>query len=134
MKSILDIDENMKAIKNILRLLPFAIVFVLSKYIGVDVLLIALIICVYYLGDWIAKWYFRRKIINEMIISFVSWINLISWIVPITGIFTASLAYSFYVQSKNKPNKTHRNLAIIGAVLGILNAVIPSTLRHFGIK
>lgn len=125
MKSLLDIDENVKVIKNMLRMLPFAI----ALYIGVDGLLIAIIICVYYLANWLAKWYFKRKTINKKVISFASWINLISWTVPALGIFTASLAYGFYVQSKPESNKKYRNLAIIGGVFSTLNAVIPSILR-----
>lgn len=107
--------------KSILGILAFIVAFALFRYLGIVGLLF---IGAYYLGNWIAKWYCKRKTINEKVLSFVSWTNVVSWLLPPLGIFTASLAYGFSVQSKSESSKKYRNLAIVGAVLSIINAAI----------
>lgn len=107
--------------KSILGILAFIFAFALFRYLGIVGLLF---IGAYYLGDWIAKWYCKRKTINEKVLSFASWTNVVSWLLPPLGVFTASMAYSFSVNSKSESNKKYRNLAIIGAVLSIINAAI----------
>lgn len=133
MSDLLDIDENVKALKDMVRWVPFVIGGALFKFIGYDGLILVIIVAAYYLGGWVAKWYFRRKAINEKVVSFVSWINLVTWVLPPLGIFTASLTHGFYVQSKPKSNKKYRNLALVGAVLSILNGVMSVILQKLGL-
>jgi hypothetical protein len=107
--------------KNVLGILAFIVTFILFRYLGLVGLLF---LGAYYLGDWITKWYCKRKTVNEKVLSLVSWSNVVSWLLPPIGVFTASMAYGFSVNSKSESSKKYRNLAIIGAVLSIVNAAI----------
>lgn len=129
MSDLLDIDKNVKAIKDVLRWLPLAIVFVLARDTDVNTGIIIVIIGgMYYLGDWIAQWYLKRRVINEGVINFLSWTNLIVWVLPPLGIFTASLVYGLCRRSEVTSSRRCKILAIIGAVLSIVNGAIAFVL------
>lgn len=107
--------------KNILGILAFIIAFALFRYLGIVGLIF---LAAYYLGDWLAKWYFKRKSVNEKLLNFASWANIITWLLPPLGVFNATLAYGFSTQSSSESKNKYRNLAIIGAALSLINAVI----------
>lgn len=123
MNSPLDIDQNLKVLKDLLRWLPVVIGIILFKIIGLDGLIILVIAASYYVGDWIAVWYLKRKTINERAIRYVSWANLIAWTLPLLGFFIAGLSHGFYVQSVSQSRKKYRILAFLGVVLSVLNGV-----------
>lgn len=129
MSDLLDIDKNVKAIKDMLRWLPLAIVFVFARDTDVNTGIIIVIIGgMYYLGDWIAQWYLKRRVINEGVINLLSWTNLIVWVLPPLGIFTASLVYGLCHRSEITSSRRYKILAIIGAVLSIVNGTIAFVL------
>lgn len=129
MSDLLDIDKNVKAIKDMLRWLPLAIVFVLARNTDVNTGIIIVIIGgMYYLGDWIAQWYLKRRVINEGVINFLAWANLIVWVLPPLGIFTASLVYGLCRRSEVTSSRRCKILAIIGALLSVMNGTIAFVL------
>ncbi len=107
--------------KKVLNILVFIFAFALFRYLGLVGLLF---LAAYYLGDWIAKWYCKRPKVNEKVLSFFSWANVITWLLPPFGVFNASLTYGFVVNSKSEAKNKYRNLAIVGGVLSIINAAI----------
>ena len=107
--------------KSLLGVLAFIFAYVLFRFLGVVGLIF---IAAYYLGDWAAKSYCKRETVSEKVLNFCAWSNVITWFLPPLGIFTATLAYGFSVHSQSKSKNKYRNLALIGAALSILNAVL----------
>src|SRR5690242_4256823 len=103
---------------SVISIVAFVLAYILFRYLGIVGLIF---LAAYYLGDWLAKWYCNRNKINIKLLDVASRLNVITWLLPPLGVFTASLAYGFSVQVKNKSNKSYRKLAIVGAVLSILN-------------
>jgi FtsH-binding integral membrane protein len=100
----------------------------LFRYLGVVGLLF---LGAYFLGDWLAKWYIKRKTASDKVMSFFAWTNIITWLLPPLGVFTASLAYGFSKKSDLSSTKKYRNLAIIGVILSLINASI-GILQNLG--
>ncbi len=112
--------ESSKSIfSGILGVVIFILALALGKFMG----LVALLLYVsFYAGQKISKWYLKRKNINESVVNFISWSNVITWIFPILGLFTAAFAIESGEMSEDK-GKKYLILGYVGSVFSILNSI-----------
>ena len=111
-------------------ILSFAIYYVF-KAAGAIVLLFSLgfLSIVAIVADIIAKSYIKREKINTKLVSVIAWSNLLTWIIPILGVFTGFATLRFTKHPQFKGKKKYKTLAIVGIVLAVLSVIAPELIR-----
>lgn len=132
MSDLLDIDKNVKVVKDILQLLPIALGIVLFRAIGLDELIIFIFAITYYLGDWIAYLFNKRKTMSERAVGYLAWANLFAWTLPLLGMFIAGATRGIHKQSKIISNNKLVILSIIGVALSFINGTGRVILEKLG--
>ena len=93
--------------------------YLLVRYVGLISFLIILFACV--IGVWFPRWYLKCKNVNQKLINWIAWSNILTWFIPPIGIITGVATIGFSnVQNINK--RKYMILAIIAIVLAIINA------------
>lgn len=92
--------------------------------LAVFILLIGVVI-----GNWFPSWYVKRNK-STTLPNFIAWANVISWLIPIVGVTTATMTYRFtqYIEPEHKMK--YRILATIAAVLAVGNAFLASKIQY----
>jgi len=72
------------------------------------------------IGYYFAKWFIKNHQ-NSKFFSFIAWFNLISWLSPILGFFTAGITFIFAQQKKQKK---YYILLIIAVILAVISALL----------
>lgn len=78
---------------------------------------------VYLLGFLTGKIINKKNWQNSNFIKFITWFNLISWVLPGLGILLSSIALTIKI-SDQKLSKRYRVLGYIGLSLSLLNSII----------
>lgn len=84
---------------------------------------LVILIIPFLIGGYLAKFWLKRWEINPSIIKYVAYSNLLSWIIPIIGLFTAGFILGFEKTTIQLPKK-YRILAIIGLILAFGNSAL----------
>jgi hypothetical protein len=94
--------------------------FFVARYAGIVVFLLFLF--AFLIGAWFPGWYLKRKKINQTLINWIIWSNLLTWLLPPLGIITgiATLGFS---DIPGVSKKKYMILAIIAIALAMINAI-----------
>lgn len=113
-----------KSVKSIFSGIFGVVIFILAIALGRFMGLAALFLYVsFYAGQKISKWYLKRKTLNESVVNFISWLNVIAWVFPVAGLFTAACAIESGEMLGDKGRK-YLILGYVGSVLSILNSIV----------
>src|SRR4030042_5597581 len=99
------------SLETIFGLFVFIFAFVLFRYLG---LIGLLFLGAYYVGQWLGKNHFAKNRAAQLA-NLISWSNLVSWLLPPLGVFTASATYQISLTEKS--HSKYRNLAMLGGGL-----------------
>jgi hypothetical protein len=114
-------NENKSMFSKIADYGVSAIAFGIGYAFGWVMLLV--IIVPFLIGSWFAKWYGDRNG-NTSVVKIIAWVNLLSWILPVTGYFTAGATIKF---SDLKTGSERRKLLVLGSLglaLSLINSII----------
>jgi len=115
-------DHNFKpggVVSKIINVIIFIFAFIIGRFLGI---IVFIFIFAYLIGIWFPKWYIKRSNYSIVLIKWIAWTNILSWLLPPIGIFTgfATLGFSDLIE---KENKKYKVLAILGIGLSIMNAI-----------
>lgn len=86
------------------------------------------------LGIYVPKWCIKKKInIKHSIIKFIAWSNIITWFVPIVGLFTSCFILSLYQQIDFPNKKKYKTIAIVGLTLTVINSASGFVIKYFNL-
>jgi len=114
------------------RIISIAISILIARYFGlVGLFVIWLIVggpllCGHLTSNWIIK---KKK--AKLPIDILTWLNLILWIIPILGLFSASTSLTASTFPKFKKNR-YKVLGGIGLTLSIINIGASAYLSYTG--
>ncbi len=107
-------------LEKVASVIAIIIGFILGKLLG---LVIFLFLFAYLIGSWFPNWYLKRSKVNYKFIKFIVWSNVLTWLLPPLGILTSISTFKFSNLIKEE-NKKYKNLALIGIILSIINAIL----------
>jgi hypothetical protein len=82
------------------------------------------------IGYLLGNWYSERKKINNSLVKFIAWSNILTWFVPVVGFATSCFIYKYENMSKAK-NKKFYYLSIIGFILSLITIMLSAYLRTY---
>lgn len=111
-------EEKSNILNSITSVIFFIAAFAIGKFLG---LVVFLFIAAWAIGEWFPKWYMKREKVNTVLVKWIVWSNLLTWLLPPLGVMTgfAALKFSDYFPGVSKKYKI---VAIIALVASILNA------------
>lgn len=112
-------NNSKVVIDQIITFVSIIMGFIIGKYLG---LVIFVFIFAWAIGQWFPKWYLKRKHVNLTLIKWISWSNVVTWLLPPLGVMTGFATLGF-ANDFSKDSKKYRTLSIISLVASFLNAL-----------
>lgn len=128
---------NRKSILSMLSfgilILPYAILQAVSTTLNKDFSVHAYSLIAFYITGIISYYafnsYAKKKKTESKLINFIAWSNIVTWIVPILGVFTA---FSTLGYLKGIDQQKHKKYLVIALISLVLNFV--DVLFYYAIK
>jgi len=79
-------------------------------------------------GQWFGKWYVKRPKVNQSLIKFIAWSNVLTWLSIPVGLFTGLATWEFSKTAGAESQKC-KTLATVGIVLSIINLLLGIMMR-----
>jgi hypothetical protein len=113
-------DRNTRVFERAVLVIGAIVGVVLGRHFGIWLFIPAAIIGIpYWLGHKYAAWYGRKTNPSMRWVEFLCWSNLLAWLLPPIGGFTAGATFQFNTNNRTKYNV----LATIGILLTIPNGI-----------
>lgn len=103
----------------VIGILAFIVAFVLFRFLGLVGLFF---LAAYFIGIWISNWIIKKGNVDGKLAKWLAWSNVVTWFIPLVGILTVAASYNFS-NTKTVNKQTYRNLALLGLLLTLINAI-----------
>ncbi|HEU4966037.1 MAG TPA: hypothetical protein VFT53_00965 [Candidatus Saccharimonadales bacterium] len=71
-----------------------------------------------------STWYIRRGKYNERWLALLFWSNVITWVIPVLGVFTAAATNLINMHNHGEDRRKYMRLASIGILLSVTHLVL----------
>jgi len=111
------------------------IALAVGRYLGLALLVFFIITYLpYFLGKKLSMRFIKKGFISKRAYGFLAWSNILTWLLPPLGIFTATATLILIKNSKRTPPKSYKVLAIFCIIALIINGIFGVVGGYYGRK
>ena len=118
------VKDKTSIFNSIISVISFIAAFIIGRFLGLVV--VFLFIGAWALGEWFPKWYMKRRKVNTILVKWIVWSNILTWLLPPLGVLTsfATLKFGDYFPSENKKYKTIATIALTASILNAISGIL----------
>ncbi|MCK5466785.1 zinc-ribbon domain-containing protein [Candidatus Parcubacteria bacterium] len=118
------VKDKTSIFNSIISVISFIAAFIIGRFLGFVV--VFLFIGAWALGEWFPKWYMKRRKVNTILVKWIVWSNILTWLLPPLGVLTsfATLRFGDYFPSENEKYKTIATIALTASILNAISGIL----------